>query len=291
MYQSVSFIRISTAVLAASSLLATVSHAASVTLATTVTFESNQGYSIGNVQASTNGGLTGAPYNGQQGWSRSTATHPGLIVSTLSSGEYGGGMALSASSDGTAGKTYIGGKLGGIAATGVNSITFDARGDTGITVGFLGDNGNGLFDQYPDTGIGFGAGGASNPRIEARYAGFGTEIFNPGGAAAPSSQWFHYSVLIGESEGGFRGITMSVRNLTTATNVNLGGAGGSWTFSVTDAQFGVAPENADGIWVRITQPWYDSGYVDNLTFTAVPEPSTALLGGLGLLALLRRRRG
>ena len=34
--------------------------------------------------------------------------------------------------------------------------------------------------------------------------------------------------------------------------------------------------------------------IDNLsingTFTAVPEPSAALLGGLGLLALLRRRR-
>jgi uncharacterized protein (TIGR03382 family) len=28
----------------------------------------------------------------------------------------------------------------------------------------------------------------------------------------------------------------------------------------------------------------------DVTFTAVPEPSTALLGGLGVLALLRRRR-
>jgi hypothetical protein len=32
------------------------------------------------------------------------------------------------------------------------------------------------------------------------------------------------------------------------------------------------------------------GYVDNLTIYTVPEPGTALLGGLGLLALLRRRR-
>ena len=31
--------------------------------------------------------------------------------------------------------------------------------------------------------------------------------------------------------------------------------------------------------------------VDNLKLTAIPEPSTALLGGLGMLALLRRRRG
>lgn len=32
------------------------------------------------------------------------------------------------------------------------------------------------------------------------------------------------------------------------------------------------------------------GYVDNLSIYTVPEPSSALLGGLGLLALLRRRR-
>ena len=35
-----------------------------------------------------------------------------------------------------------------------------------------------------------------------------------------------------------------------------------------------------------------SGYdIDNVSLVAVPEPSAALLGGLGLLALLRRRRG
>jgi hypothetical protein len=30
--------------------------------------------------------------------------------------------------------------------------------------------------------------------------------------------------------------------------------------------------------------------IDNLSITAVPEPSAALLGGLSVLALLRRRR-
>lgn len=34
----------------------------------------------------------------------------------------------------------------------------------------------------------------------------------------------------------------------------------------------------------------DFGRLDNLTLSYVPEPSTALLGGLGMLALLRRRR-
>jgi hypothetical protein len=30
--------------------------------------------------------------------------------------------------------------------------------------------------------------------------------------------------------------------------------------------------------------------IDNFSLTAVPEPSATLLGGLGILALLRRRR-
>ena len=33
-----------------------------------------------------------------------------------------------------------------------------------------------------------------------------------------------------------------------------------------------------------------NSYYDNLSIQTIPEPSTALLGGLGLLALLRRRR-
>lgn len=34
----------------------------------------------------------------------------------------------------------------------------------------------------------------------------------------------------------------------------------------------------------------DRGLVDNLSITTIPEPGAALLGGLGMLALLRRRR-
>jgi len=33
-----------------------------------------------------------------------------------------------------------------------------------------------------------------------------------------------------------------------------------------------------------------NGFFDNLSVQAIPEPSAALLGGLGLLAMLRRRR-
>jgi hypothetical protein len=56
--------------------------------------------------------------------------------------------------------------------------------------------------------------------------------------------------------------------ITTFTNLNLG----------TDDQY-------------ISFHAYNTEtYIDNLSITAVPEPSAALLGGLSVLALLRRRR-
>ncbi|OYV04763.1 MAG: hypothetical protein CFE26_15145, partial [Verrucomicrobiales bacterium VVV1] len=36
--------------------------------------------------------------------------------------------------------------------------------------------------------------------------------------------------------------------------------------------------------------WGGTKYIDDVRVTIVPEPSAALLGGLGMLALLRRRR-
>lgn len=54
----------------------------------------------------------------------------------------------------------------------------------------------------------------------------------------------------------------------------------------------------DAIALRVTSTsadlagtaWQRTGIVDNFVLTAVPEPSVALLGGLGVLGLLRRRR-
>lgn len=55
-----------------------------------------------------------------------------------------------------------------------------------------------------------------------------------------------------------------------------------WTFST-----GATPANAV---IRLTGSWNVNALVISSENTVVPEPSAALLGGLGVLALLRRRR-
>lgn len=54
----------------------------------------------------------------------------------------------------------------------------------------------------------------------------------------------------------------------TWTGLNLGATDGYFSFQANDT----------------------NARIDNLTISAIPEPSAALLGGLGMLALLRRRR-
>ena len=49
--------------------------------------------------------------------------------------------------------------------------------------------------------------------------------------------------------------------------------------------------DADGTNYLSIESWRDGvGVVDNFSISAIPEPTTALLGGLGMLCLLRRRR-
>lgn len=239
----------------------------------TVLFETSQNYPAANAQiAGTNTNPNGAAYSGTNGWSLSTSSTTANVLTTQNSGEYAGGQALGANGSGT----YIGGLRNVIHPAAARTISFDAQYSTGITVGFMKDaDGDGLFDGS-DTGMGFGVGGASAVRFQRRAASFGTETASP--LAGSGGQWYRFLVIIGDSVGGSRAITMAVRNLTTAADLDFDTATAGvqpWSFSVTDAEFGPAPETADGVFVRLT----GAAKIDNLRATIVGTPYEAWIDG------------
>ncbi|MCU0781219.1 MAG: autotransporter-associated beta strand repeat-containing protein, partial [Akkermansiaceae bacterium] len=239
-----------------------------------ITFEADQGYpdttdpeADRNI-AGVNGSSNDAPFDGTQGWSRSTSTTGGgagaAIHPTNSSGEYRGGQAIGANNN----NSYIGGKLGGIEVTGANTLTFDAPFNSGTQVGFFSDaDKDGLFDQS-EAGMSWGFQGATIA-LGYRDAGFGTVYGNFPGTAG---HWYRFTITIGGSTGSSRDIVMAVRNLTTGADYDFDAETAGiqpLAHTVTDAQFGVAPERADGIWVRTTS----SARIDNLRATSVEPPA------------------
>jgi PEP-CTERM motif len=260
-----------------------------------ITFESGEGYSNGTI-ATVNGSGSNAPYDGQQSWSRSTSTGTGGIFTTTSSGEYVGGKALSGGVSSGA-ETYIGGKTGIIETNVSNTITFDFRinsANATVSAGFLGNDGDSLFDlSSVDNGMQFGI---TAGQIYLRNQAFGTNV-NLVDILEVVGNWYHIAVTIGADISSNRSISISLRDLTTGTDIDLNGvsAGNNYTSSVTSANFGIAPESAVGGFVRITQDGSSNNdgnrsAIDNLTFTAVPEPSSLALLAASGLCLLRRRR-
>lgn len=80
---------------------------------------------------------------------------------------------------------------------------------------------------------------------------------------------------------------------TTATALD-GNASANSVRGLTNTIGALSWSAGSGLWIRFVD-LNDSGNdhqltIDNVTFTAVPEPGPVLLGGLGLLFLLRRRR-
>jgi hypothetical protein len=77
--------------------------------------------------------------------------------------------------------------------------------------------------------------------------------------------------------------------------MSSGVAPGAMVTGLTTGSFDLSGvTTSDALYLRVVnyagttgEPWTA---VDNITMTVIPEPGAALLGGLGLLALLRRRR-
>lgn len=226
----------------------------------TIKFEISEGYpAAGTDLAGT--AASNAPFDGIKGWSRSTSSALPRIVATSDSGEYVGGQALGSSNSGT----FIGG-VRGIAVPGLkNMIRFDAQYYTGLSVGLMHDgDGDALFDANGDTGMAYGVGG-TGVKFQARHPNFGTEILSP--VTGSTGNWYRIEVTVGDPSGGQREITMAVRNLTTASDVDFDSATAGvqpWKVQVADSAYGFAPNQAEGVFVRLTS----SAKVDNLLVTS-----------------------
>lgn len=132
-----------------------------------------------------------------------------------------------------------------------------------------------------------GSVGAGNG-IGINEAGFnfgtydGTTFTNNGTSTGAANDWIRISVTMTQGQTGYSG---SLTNLTTSDSVTFAG---NLTKNLTWAN-----DNRGGIRVFAGQGGQSNFDIDNLTvdLTAIPEPSSVtLLGGLGALALLRRRR-
>lgn len=229
---------------------------------------------------------TPAPFDGQQGWSRGVSgTGVGGIVTTTSSGSYTGGQGLRSSP--SANDSYIGGIT--VDLTGVTSISYDYQiSNVGRTyLGLWNDvNTDGLLTSG-EVGVVFGA---NNLNFMFRIGNGGTEALT--GVLGTIGNWYRLTMDIGASISGNRTVTLTAYDLTNNAIVDLDTLSAATTFSrtYTDAQFGAAPEDAEGLWLRLGSN-VGGGVIDNIS--AVPEPSVLGLAtlGLGLWARSRRRVG
>lgn len=135
----------------------------------------------------------------------------------------------------------------------------------------------------------FTVGSSQNPFITGGTAGIlfrqggGTESWVGGsGAAGPSWSVDDYVTITLSGTGG---VGSAFNGNGSVANIKIGATDvGTWTLaqqSVAYLTFGIDAPNDGNTGI---------GKFDNLSVTAIPEPCAAMLGGLGLLALLRRRR-
>jgi hypothetical protein len=110
---------------------------------------------------------------------------------------------------------------------------------------------------------------------------------SPFGMAVTQNQVQTVKLLFSDTAGtgsAFNGVTNGAKVETFINGVSQGTVAETLTASQGFITFRVAA----GIWGGDSS--WGLGHVDNLSVSLVPEPSTALLSGLGILAMLRRRR-
>lgn len=116
-----------------------------------------------------------------------------------------------------------------------------------------------------------------------------TSNWNGGGVGS----WF--TVAFTQTPGNWTGTGNILVNLSEANLVRGGEASTTVSFTASGADLianniGYVGWITDNAGNQNLNPFAPQVKIDNFSLTAVPEPSAALLGGLGFLALLRRRR-
>jgi hypothetical protein len=85
------------------------------------------------------------------------------------------------------------------------------------------------------------------------------------------------------------GATSGSGTLTT-TGTDIGSGGADYNNNTILTINGIKPDALGQILIEYSVNTGDFGYLNAFTVTEIPEPRAALLGGLGMLMLLRRRR-
>lgn len=238
-------------------------------------FES-PGYTAGAL-ASVATGTTDKPFSGQDGWSVSTGNSGGLVAATVTSGEYSAGQAVRANP----GQTYIGAKSGYVLVDPTSKqFTFDLLYGAGQECGvglWNDDDADGLFDQSEGQ-IHFGvvSDGTAPYAFGYRSKSFGTRFYSNAtggtissgaGVAGVEGHWYRFLVTVGDPDGsGIRQITMRVYDLTLSSHVDFDSVTPNiqnWVANVPSANFGAAPADCEGTFVRVTTSGSNTA-VDNI---------------------------
>lgn len=152
------------------------------------------------------------------------------------------------------------GAIAGYIAVGLTNNT--GSGLAGITISFSGE-------QWRN-------GGNTNPQTMALEYGIGDTFATVASWTAPGGN-FNWTSPV--ATGTAAAVDGNAAGLVTSKGGTIGG---------------LAWEDEDTLWFRwieVNDTGNDHGLaIDNFSITAVPEPASTLLGGIGLLALLRRRR-
>lgn len=167
------------------------------------------------------------------------------------------------------------------------SATVDLTTDTTFILSYK------MMSDSNDTGVQVGLSDGTNDLLAGKVyswggVGAGIEAINAGGMSPPAGS--DNSANLALTYGGtdyyqvIATLTRAGGNLTVNTSYYLNG-GGSAVVSNT-ANLGAVSATYNALVLK--QDGWNG--VSDITLASVPEPSAALLGGLGMLGLLRRRR-